>query len=499
MMMNAEQNARAVPTQRLMLAAVQVGVLLVAMWLLSSILENENGGISATVRALGVGLALWAYLKPKAGLFIITFEAFSVDFVKKVAVYYGVASMGTIIDVLIVTMLAIVATIVGTLIQGVALRRFKIAPLNWAVLAVSGVLGVAIFVALKAESGFAKAAEDAFNAAIPIALFLPMTVFLGQRDQLQKLLKVQFWLAVIWAAWGIKQYYTGFTQLEWFYAETGLSEVASEHMLKFADPRPFGFASGVPNYGVIAPYAVYGLWLLWQERRNRILCGAGTLILFWGLVTSLQRTALLFPLIVLVCYYCFRSKARTIATYTAIVCAFLLGVIFADYLLYHLDDINAAISVKGDWAEKVLTVNTFSARLESWTLLMNPSIYSWFGIREDIANHDIFSRIIISYGVVGLVIVLATVAGTLILMHSVVLRIADPDDKKTVTFLLAATAPNIILAFAGGGNFTSNPTNIQIWTFFGAAATIVMNAKLIEPPRLSIAHLRSLQVQHQAT
>ncbi len=478
-MTNAEQSTRAMPSQQFILFAVQFGILLGTVWLLPRILENENGGISATVRAAGIFLALWALMRPTAGLYIISVEAFSVDFVKKVAVYYGSATTSTIIDVLVVTMLAIVATIAGTLIQGIALRRFKITTLHWVVLGASGLLSVAIFFASQGANGFSKAGEDAFDTAVPICLLIPMTIFLGDREQLQKLLKVQFWLAVIWAIWGIKQYYTGFLQLEWFYAETGLSAVASDHMLKFAEPRPFGFASGAMNYGVIAPYTVYGIWLLWQQRRNRVMNAVGTLILAWGLVTSLQRTALLFPFIVLGCYYCFRSKGRTVLAYAGTIGLLLLGIASAEYLLDHLSDINSAIQLPGDWADKVLNVGTFSDRLNSWTLLKDPTIYSWFGIREKIVNHDIFTRIIISYGVVGLVVVLATVVGTLTFMHYVVLRIADPEDQKTVTFLLAATSPNLILGFAEGGNFSSNPTNIQIWTFFGAAATIAMNTKLV--------------------
>ena len=298
---------------------------------------------------------------------------------------------------------------------------------------------------------------------------------------------------MIWAAWGTKQFFLGFNQLEWFYAETGLSKVASDHMLLFADPRPFGFGSGAPNYGVISPYFVYGVWHLLRFRSRRLLYLLGTLTLFVGLVTSLQRTALLFPLFVPIFYYCFLDKRRTIAVYSSATFLFLVGVISSDYLLEHLEDINHFINFGGDWSENFLTVNTYSARLYSWQLLKNPAIYSLFGTNDDIANHDVFSRVILSYGLVGLLVFSAAGVAITWFLHRTLLRIEDFEDLKFATLLLAATMPYIFLGLVGGGNFTSNPTNLQIWTFFGAAVSIVIHSKLlVVTPKPSLAALRAL-------
>lgn len=469
--------------QGLILGAVGIGVLSLALYFTSSIVSNENGGISAMVRLIGILLAAFAFVKPKSGLYIITVEAFTVDFIKKVAVYYGSASTETVIDVLVVTMLAIVATILGVTMQGVALRRFRIAPVHWAIFLASVVLGVAIFFASREGAGFAKAGEDAFNASILIGLAVPMSIFMTDRAELIKLLKLQFWLAVLWAVWGIKQYYTGFLPMEWYYAETGISSVASAHMLMFQEPRPFGFGSGAPNYGVISAYAVFGLWQLSYEKKGRLLYMLGTAIVLWGLVTSLQRTVLVFPLIVWVFYHLFRTVWRTIITYAVLVVSFILGVAFSETLVLHLDDVNQLIGFRGEWAEKVLVVSTFSDRLYSWELLTRSSTYSLFGINENIGTHDIFTRILISYGVVGLGLVVGVLGTTAYYMHRTVLKIEDLEDRKFTNFLLAATVPNVFLGLAGGGNFTSNPTNLQIWTFFGAAVAIIVNSKLVVPER----------------
>ena len=494
--MSQEAGSRPIHSQGLLLMAVAVGVLMLAVYLTSNIIESENGGISAAVRTIGVCLAICApsalVRRPKAGLYIITVEAFSVDFVKKVAVYYGTASMGTIIEVLIVTMLAVVATVLGVLLQSVALRRFKIAPLNWGLLIGSSILGIAVVLASKSTVGFEKAAEDAFNSCFFIALALPITVCLASKEELNKLLRLQFWLSAVWAIWGTKQYFMGFNQLEWFYAETGLSAVASDHLLK-GDLRPFGFGSGAPNYGVISPYLVYGVWHFFQYRRRRLLYLLGSLTILVGLVTSLQRTALIFPLLVPIFYYAFLDKRRTIIVYCSAALLFIAGIIASDYLLDHLQDIDDFIAIGGTWGGNVLTVNTYAARLSSWQLLKNPAIYSLFGLNDDFANHDVFSKVIISYGVVGLLATVSAGVTTGWFLHRTLLRIANFEDRKFATFLLAATMPFIFLGLIGGGNFTSNPTNLQIWTFFGAAVSIVIHSKLIVvAPKPSLAALREL-------
>ncbi len=493
----AETSSRPVHSQGLLLIAVTVGILILAAYLTQSILENENGGISATVRTIGICLAILAFVRPKMGLYIVSVEAFTVDFIKKVAVYYGTVSTGTIIEVLVVTMLALLGTIVGIFIQSAALRRYKIVPLNWAILIGAVLISLGVLLASVTDSGLEKAAENSFNAGVYIALALPITILLTDREELNKLLRVQFWFAVIWAAWGIRQYYVGFTQLEWFYAETGLSSVATEHMLKFANPRPFGFGSGVPNYGVISPYFIYGLWHVAHYRRKRMIYLLGALALFWGLVTSQQRTALVFPLFALVFYYCFHTWLRTVSIYVTAAVTFVLGVIYCDYLLDHLYDINDAISFfKGDWAENTITVGTFSARLGSWENLKSPATYSLFGNHLNVDNHDVFTRIIISYGVVGLVAVIAASIWLLVIMHRMLLRIEDPEDRKFATFLLAVTIPYVGLGFAGGGNFTTNPINLQMWTFFGAAVSLVIHSKLIAPvSKPSLAAIREMLAQ----
>ncbi len=464
-----------------LLIGVATAVLLVVVYLTSLIIENDTGSLSATVRTVGVCLAIWALVQPKFGLYIVTIEAFSLDFLKKLAVYYGTVSSMTIIEVLVVGMLAVLATVVGILIQSVCFRQYKLRLAQWVVVVVTILVTAALFLAMLTKQGMAKAGEDAFNSGFYIALALPMSVALADRQQLNKLLGLQFWMAAIWAAWGIKQYYFGFTFIEWFYAETGLSFVASEHMLRFADPRPMGFGSGSPNYSVISAYAVYGIWRVWTMREKRFWWIVGTFIVLWGTVTSMQRTTILLVPLAFAFYYFYSSALRTIAVYSASALTLLIGILNADTLIERLDDINNMIETHGRWGEQVMVVSTYEARIVSWQLLLRPGTWTWLGVEDTSQGaHDLITRAVLSYGIVGLVVSLISLCAIFYFVHSRVLRIVDPQDRQFATMMLAIVGPSILVAMAGGGNFTASPVNVQTWTFFGAVFTLVVNSQLVE-------------------
>ena len=480
-----------------MLAAVTTGVLLLAVYLTSNIIENENGGISAAVRTIGAGLAIWALVQPRAGLYIISIEAFSLDFIKKIAVYYGAVNTGTIIEVLIVGILAVVGTLLGILAQSVAFRRYKIPPLLWAMMGVSFLAAAAVFLAAEKTVGYLKAGEDSFNGCVYIAIALPMGLLLTDRAQLLKLLNVQFFLAAAWALCGIKQYFFGFSTMEWFYAETGLSPVATDHMIRVGDTRPFGFGSGVPNFTLIAPYLCYGVWYVWQRPRNRFIFTLCTLILFGGVLASLQRTILVLPALVVAFYYLMRTLRRSVIAYAICLSVFLFAVVNAEYLHQHVSDINSAISVDGYWGQNMLNVGTYEARLQSWTYLTDPATYSLFGLPTSIESvHDVITETLMHYGVVGAGLAFIIITYGVWFVQRLVLRVEDLEDRKLAIFLLAATVPNLATGIIGGGNFTASPVNLQVWSFFGACIAVVANSKLapkviVQPTRNALEALQA--------
>ena len=285
-------------------------------------------------------------------------------------------------------------------------------------------------------------------------------------------------MATIWAVWGIKQYFLGFTNLEWFYAETGLSAVASDHMLH-GDTRPFGFGSGVSNFTVIPAYLCYGVWHTLQHRKHRLLFMGCTAILFCGVLASLQRTMLVVPCLVVAFYFLLQTLRRSAISYALCLGTFILAVFNAEYLLLHLDDINEVISVDGYWGQNMLNVGTYEARLHSWLYLKDPASYSLFGLPESISrSHDVITETLANYGVVGVLLAFVIVTFGLWFVQRAVLRVEDPQDRKFAIFMLAVTVPSVGTGIIGGGNFTANPVNLQTWSFFGACIALAVNSRL---------------------
>ena len=180
---NTEVNSPA-QGQAIILGAVTVGILLSAVILMSSIVTSETGGISATVRAIGIALAVGCLIRPKMGMYVVTIEAFSLDFIKKVAVYYGSADTMTIAEVLVVGMLAVIGTIGGVSIQSMVFRRYQLRGIHWAIIIVSIIVSVAVIIAGFKLNGFTKATEDGFNTGVYIALAPPLCLLFTDRERL---------------------------------------------------------------------------------------------------------------------------------------------------------------------------------------------------------------------------------------------------------------------------------------------------------------------------
>ena len=181
------------------------------------------------------------------------------------------------------------------------------------------------------------------------------------------------------------------------------------------------------------------------------------------------------------------------------VCAFtfLLGVINADNLLAHFDDINSFISLQGNWGENMLNINTYSDRVKSWMNLKDPATYSLFGLDHPLNNHDFFTQTLVSYGIVGLVVLVGVVTTGVWFVQRTVLRVEDARDRQFAIFCLAVTIPSILVGFINLGNFTANPVNLQIWTFFGGAICMVINSRLAPEPVTRSLH--SLKAALQAS
>ncbi len=442
------------------------------------VVTNPSGGIVALVPIITTILSLVAIKNPRAGLFCLAALVIWVDEFKRLAVYFGGANSMTIIQTLAMPLVVIAALNAGFLL-GIMFGRVKLDRIGILIYICAAIIGAAIFITM--DAGFASRGQRAANIAGYLTLIPICYTYLKNFEDWRKFFSFQVIVALPAAAWAIKQYYFGFDQIEWEYARSGLSPTHYEQMFFFEKPRVFGFFSTASALGCVAIYCAYSWWHLFHYNKMRIYWAIAAVILTWVLVVSTQRTALIYPLIVLFFAYGFRAKLRTSLMYALVVLLFIIGIIFSDYLLDDgLEEINVAIASEGKWSSEVFRVGTFSERLRGWQRLKRAESWSLFGtgnekvsdvgvaldVNSESYSHDIINKILINYGILGVLVVLIPTLFVLKRLHYIVFKTQTIHERNNAAFALSLSLPMIFLSFVGGDNFNANPINIQIWTAF---------------------------------
>jgi hypothetical protein len=459
-----------------------------------SVTTNPAGGLAAMIPLITVSLSILAFIKPRAGLFALVPLVIWVDEFKRLAVYFGGAYSTTVYQTLAMPFIVLGALNLGFLVHAL-FGRVKLDFLSYVFYAIAAIVGGGIFVTM--AGSLPERAQRAANLAGYITLIPIAYTYLKTFDEWRKFFNLQVIFALPAAAWAIKQYYFGFDQIEWEYARSGLSRVHSGQMFLFAEPRVFGFFGSASALGCVAIYCTYAWWHGLRYRPWRLFWIASALMLSWVLVVSTQRTILVYPIIVAIVTFTFRTKARVTVAYIAALIIFLLGVFTADYMLAKgLEQVNRTIATESAWGSRVLNVNTFSDRIRGWARLKRPETWSIFGTgkiaqsgmygADQLAgteddNHDVINKILINYGVFGLLMI--TIPGFFVVraLHQSVFLATDKTSRNDAAFALALALPAIGLALIGGDNFNTNPINMQTWTCF--AGVLVSRGHIIRTRR----------------
>jgi hypothetical protein len=460
------------------------GVLLVGVIMAVSVSTDAAGGLAAMVPLITVLLTLLAWARPKAGLYGLAALVIWVDEFKRLAVYFGGAYSTTVFQILAMPFIVLAALNAGFLLN-LMFRKVKIDRLGVLLYGLAAVIGIAIF--FKMQDTVAARGQRAANIAGYMTLIPIAYTYLKTFDDWRRFFSYQVILALPVAAWAIKQYYFGFDQIEWVYAQSGLSRVHASQMFGSANPRVFGFFGSASALGCAAIYGAYAWWHGFRYRAKRLFWIVAALLYTGVLVASTQRTILFYPLIVLLFASAFRTQARTVVLYLLTFSLFSAAVMSSDYLLNEgLDNINRAIASDSAWGERVLKVSTFSDRLRGWQRLKRPESWSLFGTQRELVssatsridlssteyNHDLINKILINYGIVGMLAILIPAAFAMSMLHRAIYRASDLKDRNDAAFALALCLPAILMSMIGGDNFNTNPINLQIWTALAGVFTI---------------------------
>ncbi|MES2438934.1 MAG: hypothetical protein V4584_07700 [Verrucomicrobiota bacterium] len=447
-----------------------------------AILMNPTGGIAGVSKLVTVICAIFAFVSPRKGLFVLAAQAIYTDELKRVGVYYGAVSMETVQEILIGPLLTLCALNCGFLIQ-VMFGRVKMTKLGWALFSIAPILGLYYLSGggIGGGDSFMKRAYNAGTAGLYTTVIpLSFALFRELKDWI-KFLTVQTILVIPSAGWAIWQYFNGFNNMEWTYARSGLSPVHSAQMLEFIEPRVFGFFGSASALGCLSVYFAFAAWRTYAIRSWRWLFLLFSAILFAGIIVSTQRGTLILPFLFAGAMYCAFSKLRTVAFYGILGTIFLVGVWQSTWLLDEgIDKANAVVASDSKWGSEVLTFGTFSDRLRGWERLKRPQSWSLFGteaelkssisnvsISSDDYNHDMINRILMRTGAIGLGTVVILGCLLALTLHRTVWRLPNGEARSAGAFALGVTIPLLLSSAAGGDNFTATPYNLAIWSVFG--------------------------------
>jgi O-Antigen ligase len=468
-------DSRGLVTGAAIFATILLGVIMAIF-----VTTNAAGGIAALVPLITVILTLLALINPRAGIFGLAALVIWVDEFKRLAVYFGGAYSMTVMQTLAMPFIVLAALNAGFLLN-IMFGKVKIDRLGIMIYLVGGIIGLVILKTM--AGGLAERGQRAANIAGYLTLIPIACAYLKTFDEWRKFFAFQVIVALPAAAWAIKQYYFGFDQIEWEYARSGLSKVHYSQMFGFANPRVFGFFGSASALGCAAIYCAFAWWHGFRSREKRLFWFLSAILLSWVLVVSTQRAALLYPVIVLVAAFFFRTRARVVGLYSAGFILVLLGIFNATYLLNQgIENTNRFLASLGGgaWGEQVLKVSTFSDRLRGWERLARADSWSLFGtgkqtfssvtigfdINSSDYSHDIINKVLINYGVIGLLCIFIPGVIVLSALHSTVFVQRDKQERNDTAFAIALSLPMIFMSFLGGDNFNANPINLQIWTAF---------------------------------
>lgn len=467
-----------------------VVALLLSLWAIATALTDTlSGGIGTVVKFTMVGLLPVVFAKPKFGLYLLVIVLANIEWIKRLAVYFGVASPVTAIEMLVIPIILLGIIILGVLVS-CAFGRTKMTTARFLMFAVSGIIILAI---LQIRGTDTLGIQAAINTGLYVSMIPVLLILIEDQDDFRKFMNFCVLMFLPSAMWAIKQYFLGLGDVEMHYVKSYISPVLSMEVLLHAqgNPRPFGLASSQASFGAIAFLAWYTIWHTIAVRKNRGWFILLAIIYFAALVCSGQRTILFIQFIALGAYILFRSKPLLILAYSMGLTLLGLGIIFSGALLDRLDEIQESITVQdGGWGEKTLRVATYSDRLRGWERLKNPEVWSLFGkkIEGDSGitsvsvdsvdySHDMINNFLKTVGAAGLLPCIILLIFILYRLHKMILQLPKGSmEKNMAAGALAISVPNLVLSIMGGGNFNTTPVNFFTWTFFAMAFVAARSA-----------------------
>jgi hypothetical protein len=467
-----------------------IGACLLGALTCISVFLGEGNILANLFLYLIAGSALVALVSPRAGFFVCLISSAYVDMLKRLMVVSDRVQMQDLYYVLGFTPVTFGMVTLALFIRGLVGRQtFTAADIRR--LAAAGMIALINMALLLVSAGpeGGGGLKEAANSGLYGMIIFTTPLLFPRSDDLLRLFKTILWIFAPVAVYGVSQFVWGFRDFEIEYLRTGLS---IEIKQLFTDRvRAFSTLNSPTSLGAIsAAFTVLPLFLATQRAASgKRHLGLPIALLLTGvylaaLAASTSRTGLLLIAMSVIGYWCFTSRTRTLMFYATGLVSFLAMLFAATYLQSRLDDVSQTlISLGGKYfSEETLTVNTFSDRLQGFAqVLTNPDAYTLFGYgplrgkdpSDPLYNHDLFSNILVRYGVVALAAV--AIMGTLFLWfsHLSLLNIRDHRKRRIGAMMLALAMGFVAISGISGNVLSIFPVNIIFWLIVAAAIMAV--------------------------
>jgi hypothetical protein len=464
------------------------GGVLFALFAIASILLGDSNAIAHLFLYLMAGGGLLAIVSPRAGFVLLLISCAYVDLLKRLMVISGRLAIDDLYYVLGLSPV-LLAVILGSIIVRGAVGSIEVNNFHLKLLSLGGVMVIVttILALMGGDRSAGKIMQSVANGGFYATLLFVVPVLYPTTGQVLRLLKLVLWIHVPVGIYGVVQKVWGFQEFEIQYLMSGLSievkQLFTDRVRAFStlnSPTSLGAICGV---FVVLPIFLARLKNKAGKRFIGMLPAVSMSVIFFaGMLASTSRTALVVVLVMTAGIYCFQSLKKTVLYYGFGGAAFVALLFGAEYLLTHIEQATDVLlsSLGRSLSEESINLNTFSDRLQGFaSVLANPDAYTLFGYgpergldpKDPLYNHDLLSSILVRFGAVPLLVMLASASGFAIWAHLKVLSIPDEGRRKLGAGMLSMVLSLIAISITSGNVLAIFPVNTLFW--MGVSATIV--------------------------
>lgn len=482
--------------------ALTVIAIAAGLYVIISILTSGGNAMSEAMVYLAILGFLIGVFNAKAGMLFVFLCANYLDVLKRFLVVDGSPTMTDVMRTLAVAPVA-----AGAIYIGLTIRSFSpnSRPLPVLRIALAFVISMAVVASSLTGGGEMKdVLQSIANSALYVGMLGFVSVIFPTIEDQHKLWRLLVAMFLPVAIYGWVQLINGYNMIEIEYARSGLTSIINPllHPSDIEYKRVFSTMSSSPAYTLIGTtLSIYAI--LYGFGKGILMRCAGFLFAALCLSSHIPgagRTGWAIAVCTVGCYFVFRSRILTIATYVVSITGSVLFLFNAEAIGLWLVDQTRGMG-DSEFGERATTMGTFTTRtqgIDEW--FGNPVYFSWFGLdmKEVRASkvHDMIGYLYLTTGIIGITVAVIGACSVLFYLHKNLLAITSPAAKRLGAFYLANIFALLLSGVFSGSQFHVFPINIYFWTMLGLLFQIITDnrnsAKLAEPRKLRTPAARPL-------